>query len=221
MNLNEFRINIRENFSTTEDDKTESIYQREFSHYSGEKLSKVWEAVRRYHKQKYAPNMAQILEYMEKAGISEQRQNKNVFYNLCQNCNTSFPVKTIACPVCSWRLKKKVDNFYLPAKTPIVVIKATEYPSDMKYINSYCPACSKFMSHTLPMGAKCEAWGTHDITLKTGKPCDTCPCRSCCNDKGTRAGGENVNDIIKNITKKNKYYDNVDNDGVIPVMRKA
>jgi len=218
MNITEFNIQIGKFFTypNEKESKLTSLYQSEFGHYTGEKLQKVWDSVRRYHNKQTAPIIGDILSCMEKAGVYESKRDNFVYYAHCLHCDTNFMAISMGCPVCSWRIKES-----RPAKTEIEIIKAKTYPEGIKLINRDCPGCKKFKEIKIPMGAKCDAWGTFDMALKAGKDCKNCPCKDCCNEiprRGIETGGMTVKELSEAKRIKSDYFDNVNTKDVNPPM---
>lgn len=222
MNAHDFILNIGEYYKYPKDpadqQRLKDVYLKEFEFYKGDKLQKVWESVRRHHKKSFAPVIGEILDCMDKVGIVESKdfKNRDKYYSRCDHCGTNFLIKSIGCPVCSWRIKES-----RPARTNITVVKCRELPTDLKLINPICMQCKDFKKSKIPFGAKCNAWGTFDNTLKAGKDCKNCPCYSCCNEVLCKRDLE-TGKIVQTILEKNKNNygdeDQLDVNGFIPPM---
>ena len=190
MNVNDFIINIREYFNFPKDDtKLEDIYKREFGFYSPDKLQKVWHAVRRHHKSNFAPSLGNILDYMDKSDVKEQRAGKSQrqYYRCTEQkgddiCGTKYSMDSKLCPKCNENSTK--DNFTMNS---VELVYCDEYPRDLIELKEICAICPYYQQKRLIRGSKCVAWGTHDSFKKIGLKCDDCPCFKCCNAKPSKA----------------------------------
>ena len=77
-------------------------------------------------------------------------------------------------------MKRRINN---PIVNTIEVVKCNSLPRDLRVLNELCAVCSKYQKSSLVQGSKCSAWNTHDEYKKSGKKCEDCCCRKCCNEK--------------------------------------
>lgn len=182
MHIDDFLLNFRQTYkqAKTEEGKEdiqESTLRREFGNYPSSKLEKIWKAVRRHHKASWYPVIGQVLECMEKADVKEHsfESDTDKYCNQCLKCGCNYSLKAKLCPDCN-RVSEEIVH------TMVKIVKNEGFASNHVSCNEYCPMCSKFKSNRLVRGAKCRAWGKEEYE-KQGFNCDSCPCKSCCNEK--------------------------------------
>lgn len=182
---------MREYFNfPKEDNKLESVYKREFGFYSPDKLLKVWNSIRRYHKSNFAPSLGNILDCMDKSDVKEQSTGKEFkSYYRCteikeggEECSTKYSIQSKLCPTCN--VGRTKSNLLMNS---IELVKCDTIPNDVLMLKEICAICPKYQGKRNIRGSKCDGWGTHDSFKKIGLKCDGCPCFKCCNAKPSKA----------------------------------
>lgn len=196
MTIYEFSDLIADRYIIPKDDegKMSGLYQKDFGFYSASKLEKVWNSVKRYHRSNFAPNYSAIADCMEKAGLSESKEQSQSWYQRCKKCGAKYAMNVCCCPRCNKYLScdGETREIYM---NEVDIVKCEILPNDVIKLRQPCPVCKLYRnSRLLPKGITCEHY--QDDYRGTLPECDDCNCRSCCMDTGKRADYD-VNGLIK------------------------